>query len=63
MECPDCKNGKGYKEITVYNNYIYDDFLRVGVGGKTVKEWCKRCRGKGEVPYSGDRSGVAWEGE
>ena len=53
MRCSDCKNGEGYKEITVYDYDIK----------RTVKEWCERCRGKGEVPYDGDRSGVEWEGE
>ena len=52
-KCPDCT--EGYNKIT-----------RVEVGriAEVIKEWCETCRGRGEIPYAGDRTqNIAWERE
>ncbi len=54
MECPIC-HGEGYKKVTK---------VEVGYGASVVKEWCEICRGRGEIPYAGDRTqNIAWERE
>ena len=48
MQCPKCE-GKGYKIVTA----------TFGGDLRSIKQWCEKCSGTGQVKYEGDRSDVA----
>ena len=53
MDCPN--RTEGYNEITI---------VETGRIAETLKVWCETCKGRGEVPYDGDRTqNIAWERE
>ncbi len=52
MICDKCK-GEGYT-----NQNFREGSLLV-----TIKVWCERCKGTGQVKYDGKREGIKWERE
>ena len=52
VKCDKCA-GKGYVVQAA----------RLGLLLVGIRVWCAKCKGKGEHPYEGDRSGIEWERE